>query len=76
MADETKVNMHGTHVASCLCCAHLDMGYEGDWSDVTPGRGYYCDCNKGHFYSLDTDENHKLIVLGQNCVDFVARDAG
>ena len=73
MTDDKKTNFHDGHVASCLCCAFLDMGYEDDLSDVTPGRGYYCECDRGHFDDLPPHQNHRLIVLGLNCSDFVAR---
>lgn len=68
-----KVNTHGDHVASCLCCVHLDMGYEGDWSEVTPGRGQYCDCALGHFLGLDNDDLHELHEFGMYCPDFKGR---
>jgi hypothetical protein len=68
------MNMHGDHVATCLCCKWLDMGYEGDWSEVTPGRGWYCDCRKRHFYGLDESELHMLHEYAPNCPDFLPKE--
>lgn len=75
--EQEKVNMHGEHAASCLCCKYLDMGYESDWSEVTPGRGWYCYCSQGVFDWLDpeTDDFHKFHVLGVTCPKFKPRSA-
>lgn len=72
-------NIHGNHVASCYCCKNLSSGYEGDWSDVTPGRGAYCDCIKGHFYSSgaevgEKETQHNIFMFAQNCPDFEPED--
>lgn len=67
------VNMHGNHEATCLCCKHLNMGYEGDYSDMTPGEGWYAGCGKSHFYlsgsDVDTDV-HEVWIKGRTCIDF------
>lgn len=69
-----NVNMHGNHVASCLCCKNLDMDYETDYNiNDSPGAGYSCNCLKGHFTSLAPKNNHQLIILAPDCVDFIPR---
>lgn len=70
MSTTTTINMHGDHVASCLCCKFLNMGYEGDYSDVTPGEGEYCHCLKNHFWDLQ--DHHQLVILDPTCPDFEA----
>lgn len=68
-------NTHNDHAASCHCCVNLDMGYEGDWSDVTSGRGAYTDCVAGHFYELGENDYHKmLVVFAQQCPDFTPKE--
>lgn len=70
-----KTNKHQNHIASCHCCIKLNADFEGDYSELTPGRGYYIDCLAGHFYSLEEDEYHeKLVVFARTCPDFKAKD--
>jgi hypothetical protein len=69
------MNMHGDHVASCLCCRWLNFDYESDWSEVTPGMGDYCECKKKHFVRMSMSEDlHLLHVYAPECPDFQARD--
>jgi hypothetical protein len=66
-------NMHGNHEATCLCCIHFDTGYDGGYSDVTPGVGWYSKCLQGHFYTTqytEGNEMHELYTQGRTCVDF------
>jgi hypothetical protein len=69
-----KINMHGNHEATCLCCKHFDIGYEGDYSDMTPGAGWYARCGKGHFYLNNSDaedgDMHEEWGRGRTCPDF------
>lgn len=71
--------MHGDHVATCLCCRHLDNSYEGDLSDVTPGDGFRWECLKNHFSSvggrnyIDDEELHDAFTRGAECPDFEGR---
>lgn len=75
MSEETtlKMNMHGDHVASCLCCLHLYLDHEADWSDVTPGDNYQCYCLRGHFGTVQAYDMHMLMVKAPNCPDFEAK---
>ena len=74
-----KDNMHGDHVATCLCCvkAYYSEGSPG-YSEMTPGEpaGMYCTANH---WCFDDALNTNLIVFmheaGRRCVDFEPRES-
>lgn len=68
--DEKSPICHGDHVATCVCCAELELGYEGAYSDVTPGAGMQCWCHKGHFDDSQLQMTHALITRARTCMDF------
>lgn len=71
----TSRNRHGNHDASCLCCELLDLSYEADLSDVTPGSGFACECLAGHFDTWDFQEQgqHLLFEKAEFCADFAPK---
>lgn len=71
------MNMHHGHVASCLCCRHLSIEYEGDWSEVTPGMGWHANCLRHQFFVVDLhdqDEMHEFWSRGQTCEKFEVKE--
>ena len=79
-------NVHDDHVVSCLCCAILDIDYDADLSDLTPGVGFNMRCMENHFYISEDDawktyysksEKKKvratfhILNRGATCKDFV-----
>ena len=79
------MNFHGDHKATCYCCKHVYMQYEGDYSDVTPGAGFEFGCCCGHFAYGQSDLSerhnfditlHKVMTLAQECSDFEVREDG
>ncbi len=75
-AKKPQVNMHNDHVASCLCCKNLYLGYEEGYSDVTPGDGWYCDCLAGVFCEIGPNKVlSTLHALGPTCTKFKAYEA-
>lgn len=72
-----KLNRHGDHVASCLCCEHFEFEAEtGPYSDLTPGDSSSMRCLVGVFntvYRPDADDMHVLQVTGQACSMFRGR---
>lgn len=69
-------NMHGDHVASCLCCSNFVMSFEGDYSEVTPGRGVYYECRAHKFLGLSPEETslHEAMKHGVDCDAFQERN--
>lgn len=63
---------------TCLHCVHMELDYEADWSDITPGEGLTCKCNKGHWNLYDWDGDHgfkrknfrESIQAAPDCPDF------
>jgi hypothetical protein len=74
--EEGEVMVHNDHMATCLCCTHLMVEYEGDYSELTPGQGFFMTCCKGHFYVSGQYDNkreyHENLLKAQGCPDFEA----
>lgn len=68
------MNKHGDHVPTCFCCEELNVGYEYDLSDITPGAGLEIICRKalGVWLSNDStrEEYHDQIKLAETCKSF------
>ena len=79
--DTSITNVHGDHVASCLCCAKFSgsMG-ESDWSDVTPGSPGSIDCDDGEFSFGENDGFGEILEVIHNtarhCKLFIQRNEG
>lgn len=72
----TELNMHGDHVASCLCCTRLTVSQDGFYSELTPGEGAYIECGAGVFqtiYAPASDDMHQLQIYGRTCPKFNPR---
>jgi hypothetical protein len=78
MVRDAEFNMHGDHVASCLCCEHFEGRYDEDWSDVTPGDGMVVQCDQGYFGERSgstpdaiIDAMHDIFYRAPTCADFM-----
>jgi len=50
VTDEERINRHGDHIASCLCCSNCEYLPETQgWSDQTPGEPGRLECAKKQF---------------------------
>lgn len=75
-----KANMHGDHIASCLCCEKL-TGSLNDraYSDVTPGEPGQVYCTDGEFFYNGSEINLREVFemihrYGMYCEKFEARE--
>lgn len=75
---KTKINMHGDHEASCLCCkfAYYDEGSPG-YSEMTPGSPAELYCIKGvwSFSSLNKFSLDTMHDAAKTCKHFSARES-
>lgn len=61
----------------CVLCKHWHCDYQGDYSELTPGRGFAMRCDKEHYYVTgydldDEDEFRSYILKARECPDFKA----
>lgn len=74
---DLKINYHKDHIASCLCCEHLELHEKGPpYSDVSGGDAAYFECRREVFrpkYAPDQEDFHSLQIIGQTCPKFQAR---
>lgn len=57
----------------CFRCKHIDVDYDGPWSDVTPGSGFSMKCRKDHFslgQEMELKEYREAMEKGLDCEDF------
>lgn len=69
-------NMHGDHIATCLCCIHaeIDPGSLG-YSEMTPGSPSICECERG-YWSVDRFDLNIITIMhdsAKRCGDFSPR---
>lgn len=71
------LNIHGDHIASCLCCRNLLIeDSTPEYSEYTPGDSARIECTKDVFpvkWCLDEGDFHSLQIIGQNCLKFEAK---
>lgn len=64
----------------CIACNNAYLGYEGDYSEMTPGAGAEAGCFKNHFHFYNEDFNERNILKflwesGEDCPDFQPRES-
>ena len=70
--DEEETHMSDPR--TCILCRHWDIFFEGDYSDQTPGSGFYSRCMKSHWsiygYELSRKAYREKILTANNCNDY------
>lgn len=71
---EKKINTHGDHVASCLCCEHFELS--PDMTGYNVGLCFEAVCYRGKFFPrqdlISERDLHFIMENAVNCSEFEA----